>query len=252
MDDDILYHYTSVDTLALILKNQTFRLNNLTDMDDLEEGNSVDYEKIGRFIFSSSWTNSSEESIPLWNLYTPDMRGIRIGMPKDFFSPNDGYKNIRKDCEANGVTFVDEQIKLIEVIYTDDDNFLCPTIFKEIKENEIPFKFELDRVCTYKRNVWKFQNEWRYCAKILPFTINEFYSMIEDEDKGKDKISNALRDLNFKIFPYIDIPIESEMLSKMTIMLGPKMSYANKFLVESLVEKYNPNIKIEDSKLKIK
>lgn len=32
-----LYHYTTIDTLALILKNRTIRFNRLDKVDDLEE-----------------------------------------------------------------------------------------------------------------------------------------------------------------------------------------------------------------------
>ncbi len=258
-NDDILYHYTSVETLALILKNRTFRLNNLTDMDDLEEGNSTDFENVGRFIFSSSWTDSSEESIPLWNLYTPEMRGIRIGLPKYFFTAdfdkeNSRYNGIQKHCEDNyskDVLFLDEQIRLIEVFYTDKHELLCPEIFTELKDDKyLTFKFDLDKVVKHKRTVWEFQKEWRYCAKILPFTIKEFENMRKEKDEGVESIGAALRTHN--IFPYIDIPVEPEMLSKMTILCGPKMSEANKIIVQSLIDTYNPTIKIEDSKLRIR
>ena len=34
---EYLYHYTSIEILALILKNRTIRLNPLDKMDDLQE-----------------------------------------------------------------------------------------------------------------------------------------------------------------------------------------------------------------------
>ena len=37
---DRLYHYTTVESLALILKNRTLRLNPLDKMDDLQEAQS--------------------------------------------------------------------------------------------------------------------------------------------------------------------------------------------------------------------
>lgn len=38
MDDiEYLYHYTSIETLALILKNHTIRFNSLDKMDDLQQ-----------------------------------------------------------------------------------------------------------------------------------------------------------------------------------------------------------------------
>ena len=33
-----IYHYTNIETLALILKNRTIRFNRLDHVDDLEEG----------------------------------------------------------------------------------------------------------------------------------------------------------------------------------------------------------------------
>ena len=51
-----LYHYTSVDSLLMILKNGTLRFNNLTTMDDPEEAKSQDSYNAGRWVFTSSWT----------------------------------------------------------------------------------------------------------------------------------------------------------------------------------------------------
>ena len=82
MNNDLLYHYTSIETLALILKNRTICFNNLGNVDDLEEGATLDMGHFGKFMNVSCWTKDSEESIPLWNLYTPSMKGVRIGLPK--------------------------------------------------------------------------------------------------------------------------------------------------------------------------
>ncbi|MBT2688378.1 hypothetical protein J7I93_09305 [Bacillus sp. ISL-47] len=76
-----LYHYTSIETLALILKNKTIRFSSLSRVDDIEERRTEDYGDLGRFCFVSCWTNETEESIPLWNLYTPNMTGVRIRVP---------------------------------------------------------------------------------------------------------------------------------------------------------------------------
>lgn len=52
-----LYHYTNLKTLKLILENRTFRLSSLSRMDDPEEGETADLDKLGRFIYISSWTD---------------------------------------------------------------------------------------------------------------------------------------------------------------------------------------------------
>ena len=51
---DFLYHYTSIETLALILSNRTFRLNSLDQMDDLQEKETSDIKNIGQFCYISS------------------------------------------------------------------------------------------------------------------------------------------------------------------------------------------------------
>ena len=62
---EYLYHYTSLESLALILKNRTIRLNPLDKMDDIQEQKTADIENIGKFVFVSSWTDDVVESIPM-------------------------------------------------------------------------------------------------------------------------------------------------------------------------------------------
>ena len=47
MGTEYLYHYTNIESLALILKNQTIRFNSLDRMDDLQEKESADIKNIG-------------------------------------------------------------------------------------------------------------------------------------------------------------------------------------------------------------
>lgn len=52
-----IYHYTNIDTLALILKNRTIRFNRLDNVDDLEEGKAESLGiKFCKYIFVSCWT----------------------------------------------------------------------------------------------------------------------------------------------------------------------------------------------------
>ena len=50
-----LYQYTTLESLALILKSKNIRLNPLTNLDDLQEMQSQDEINYGRFVFISSW-----------------------------------------------------------------------------------------------------------------------------------------------------------------------------------------------------
>lgn len=75
---EYLYHYTNVDALALILKNRSIRLNSFNKMDDLQEQLSTDKQNFGRSIFVSSWTDNEYEEIPMWRMYAPKQRDVRI------------------------------------------------------------------------------------------------------------------------------------------------------------------------------
>ena len=82
---EYLYHYTNLSFLAMILKTKTLRLNSLKNTDDAEEVKTKNSEFLGKYCFVSSWTDDENESIPLWNLYTYNMTGIRIKMCKNPF-----------------------------------------------------------------------------------------------------------------------------------------------------------------------
>jgi len=53
-------------------------------MDDTKELDGME-QFFFTCIFGSSWTESAEESIPLWKMYTPNMQGVRISLPIDMF-----------------------------------------------------------------------------------------------------------------------------------------------------------------------
>ena len=82
-----LFHYTSIEALALILKNKTIRFNRLDCVDDLEEsmyGSGPNDIKLGQYQFVSCWTKDCEENIALWKMYTSN-KGVRICLDSDMF-----------------------------------------------------------------------------------------------------------------------------------------------------------------------
>ena len=104
---EYLYHYTSIENLALILKNRTIRLNTLDKMDDLQEQKTRDVQNFGKFFFVSSWTSLESESIPMWKMYTCPSSGVRIKLAKNpfkwqytkgsDFEKIPGYKNVDQE-----------------------------------------------------------------------------------------------------------------------------------------------------------
>lgn len=81
-----IYHYTNIEALALILKNQTIRFNRLDKVDDIEEGNAESWGvKFCKYVFVSCWTDIKEENIPLWKMYSGNTGGIRIALEQEMF-----------------------------------------------------------------------------------------------------------------------------------------------------------------------
>ena len=73
-----LFHYTSINKLALILSSKKIRFNRLDFVNDPHEGKTGDFGSMAMYIFISCWTKHEEENLALWNMYTDKMRGVRI------------------------------------------------------------------------------------------------------------------------------------------------------------------------------
>ena len=110
-----IYHYTTIDNLALILKNRTIRFNRLDNgLDDLQEGSiSSNGVKLGNYGFVSCWTENKEENIPLWKLYTDNGVGVRIALEKDIgllFTETLIECAIRETKEETGIELQEQDI----------------------------------------------------------------------------------------------------------------------------------------------
>ena len=85
MNNKQIYHYTTIETLALILKNHTIRFSRLDKVDDIEESELMSGPtrvRLGNYIFASCWTRCEEESIAQWKIYA-GYDGVRITMSED-------------------------------------------------------------------------------------------------------------------------------------------------------------------------
>jgi hypothetical protein len=77
-----IYHYTNLDALALILKSGKIRFTRLDLVDDVREAQSHLGIDFGKYFFVSCWTTDATESIPQWNMYSDQMRGVRLELPE--------------------------------------------------------------------------------------------------------------------------------------------------------------------------
>lgn len=267
--NEYLYHYTNIETLALILKNRTIRFNSLNKMDDLQEQQTADIKNIGQFCYISSWTEDPTESIPMWNMYASLNLGVRIRLRKNPFKIyNNTAEALSKvinapvNDESNGkplqsiipitemfskgffsVQAMNKEL-LIKVEYTDDKEKLYPHLLHQEGEG---FSIALGELGKYKNLHWNFQNEWRYILTILPLNLNQ---PIENSLQNFQLIANKMRlGLEKQPFPYYDMHLSNEAFCEMEITLSPRISAGSKIIVENLVEKYNPSAIINESNL---
>lgn len=270
-----LYHYTTLDSLALILKYKTIRFNKLTKTDDLEESMTGDLNNLGRYLFVSCWTNSDNESIPLWHMYSRNLSGVRIKLP---FIP---FKNYVPDYFNDPRFNRDETVEKIEDIkfkmylpieylfndlchflaffngnevdvskyivqYTDDPDLLCPKVLSSEK-GKVSISF--GDVGKYKRKCWEFQDEWRYRIQAVPLSTKKF----EDPNIGEKELQNCLDKISngYEIpFDHIDLVIDDIAFQEMEITKGPGMSESQTVMLDAIVQKFNPAAKIIESTLK--
>lgn len=274
MDNDkgieYLYHYTSIEKLALILKNRTIRLNPLDKMDDLQEQKTADVENIGKFVFISSWTDDTSESIPMWKMYTDPSAGVRIKLRKNPFVWHGTHGS---DLEkVLGIPALDEKSKntyvntfldlskmmdggyfsaqgwggkiLEKVTYTDDIDKLEPKI---LNMDDGKINVRMDCLGKYKNTHWEFQKEWRY---IMTFISMNFRAGMEEMQYlftlSVNKMAQGKEPPPFRFY---DLDIDPTSFGEMEITCSPQMSPGNRILLETLVEKYNPTAVITESSL---
>lgn len=267
---EYLYHYTNIESLALILKNRTIRFNSLDKMDDLQEQETGDIKNAGQFCYVSSWTEDDIESIPMWNLYSSLDAGVRIKLRKFPFkeyentiealsavtktsvatSDGNSIKSIIPLTEILSKGFFSPQAMgkqdaiLFKVEYTQDAEKLYPKLHSNKGEDS---SLAFGKLGKFKNVYWSFQKEWRYILYFLPMNINQSPQNIF---KNLQLMANRLfLGLEKQPFPHYDMFIDDEAFFDMEITLSPKISMGNRTIVENLIDKYNPQAIIKDSTL---
>lgn len=272
-----LYHYTSLESLALILKHKTLRFSNLLNVDDTEEAKTNDMGDFGKYLYVSCWTDLERESIPFWSLYTPKMHGVRIRMrtyPFKCYHYKKGEYRFEEDTDThidfkqlwneNDARITADQPKLTKVNYSDEDDDLFPTVKKEsvpgiakmfannkpISTQNATFAYSFEKLGKWKRKDWEFQSEWRYTISLAPMGLHE--DTPENTDINRELI-RRLEDPETKPpYQYITLELADDALDNIEIVYGPRMSEAEKILADSLISQYAPKAISRNSRLTIR
>ena len=273
--ENYLYHYTSIDTLDKILTNKTFCFTTLALVDDLDEVETADISKFGRFCYVSCWTREEKESIPMWKMYTPDMQGVRIRMrefPFKKYTIQSGqqanentietYINAVDRCSKNLPYILPLYPQLIEVDYTERDELLYPQIRyenntsttetvvedgkkKTTTKTSTTIRYETKYIGLFKRKCWAFQAEWRYRIFMSPYTYQELAAC---------KSTNDVMQLSQRIDTNEYIPEEQRIfleldetaIQDMEILVGPRATKEQLAKVLEIARRCG----IDDSKVK--
>ena len=275
LDFMTLYHYTSIDSLACILKNKTIRFTRLDLLDDLEENIQSSGVNIGNYAFASCWTDDKEESIPLWKMYTENGIGVRLAVDSDMFMD---YNNPEK-LTLSGITlstndsplsitktpledFINPNIMLLPITSTEMNN----QIFKKVEyvdnvydrtkdcvkivqgENNYSRVFIFHpHVGKYKNIRWAFQKEVRFVLLIFP---GKQFSSTEAFPKEYEQWLFDVWTKNIpKTISHYDMHLKSDVIDTMEITLSPSMPISKQIIVEALVSQYAPHAKVSHSVL---
>jgi hypothetical protein len=276
-----LYHYTSVETLSLILKNRTIRFNNLCNVDDPTEEQSEDIQNFGGFVFVSCWTDTNVESIPMWRMYAErhsSVGGVRLKLPVSPFKNYEieGYALRRtgaEDSEPELVTTTrctfypidlilgghwphpNKQNELLFPIeYTEDTKLIMPKVFisPSLADENPSWKIDLDPIGRYKREAWVFQREWRYRFAIFPQSLkgsSVYATRLGIELDPSEMLKNLYSGIAKLPFSYVDLSLSDAALENMEITLSPAISDVARQDVISLVKEYCPQARIVESDL---
>lgn len=265
-----IYHYTSIETLALILKSKSIRFNRLDNVDDLEEsmyGSGPKNQNLSKYIFVSCWTKSEEENLALWKMYA-GYNGIRIGLDENLFvsypnTPFDTIESFYKDIFHFGPDYCAAQqnnlTKPEEVKYIDSPRFAVNDLVC-ISGNTLSIK--TSNWGLVKSKEWAIQQESRFRIQTLPlnYAYVKSYSAESLNTMDRMKLTKAIIEVIPAIVRSIEedyksqtselfMPIKDDALNNMEIMMGPQTSDAQRLIVEALVQGLS-NITLTDSKFK--
>lgn len=227
----------------MILKSKSIRFGRLDKVNDPTEGESADFKSLAPHIFISCWTSNTEENLALWNMYTPQMRGVRIELLLPIFKSYQigEFKNRlvpENECidEENNLFIVPGENEPDEIEYTDDNYKLKPKI-------ETNIGLRINELGHFKRKIWSIEKEFRYRLSIYPTDPaikSEFFL---------DRYNDLLGEKAPPIDGYL-IPIEDESFARMRIRTSPKLLNGDYEIIKALNEKYNPTATMEMSLLK--
>ncbi|WDK83203.1 DUF2971 domain-containing protein [Xanthomonas campestris] len=284
-----IYHYTNAGTLPLILKNKTLRFTRADCLDDAAEVPFSSKHIDARFFYVSSWSLKSKEQSGQWYRYGDMSRGVRIGFSKSpfvwstitewfetksFTHPNGSMRSVpdsfgfmihEVEAPFDVTTLFGNGHMLVPDPSADSDKFGGAVSYVDDPEAEAA-KFSrgdpasttifgrASDIARIKSKEWEDQEECRY---VLMAFEGPKLSFASDPSKYRDALLKMMQERgkghsNPSASLYIDIPISEKAFEEMEVILGPKISAADKDAVRDAVNAFAPSAHVKESVIKIR
>jgi hypothetical protein len=245
----------------------------LDRVDDVSESQAYGNYELGKFLFVSCWTDSDIESIPLWQMYTEKMSGVRISLENDWMyyrplKPDPKYGLIQEGALYAPIPFekfyndnyfilpnIFERNKVLrKVKYVDDPSIFLKDVveFKEHPDGKAEMTLrDVNDYATYKQSIWSFQQEVRFVLFILPGLPipQDGFSNKQYLGNLPTFIINSILSGKGPNLEYYDIDIDPKVMDNIQVTLGPLCNEGDYILVDSLLKKYTNNGVLQKSKL---
>ncbi|NJA04563.1 DUF2971 domain-containing protein [Methylococcaceae bacterium WWC4] len=261
-----IFHYTSIESLAMILSSKKLRFSRFDHLDDVLEAQTNSRIAFGKYFFASCWTQQSEESVPQWSMYGNNMQGVRIELPKYPFrkiaiEPKQ-YRSWLEVCHKPiiGPLSIDE--------CDNEKYFIQPNFFEDFFDGPVEYvpdvkaRYDLaiqtnenqttiiepNKLPRLKSDHWSFQSEYRFHLWVLP-KPNE--PLEPSENLGIRMIEEFKNGVELGI-NFIDVPLDPSVFNSLVIRTGPLCTPGGIVCIKALMAMYAPNAKIENSHFKDK
>lgn len=212
-------HYTSLNSLAHILKGRSLRLSKLENINDpVEVELLMDIHE--NKVFTMCFSHCETETIPLWKMYAGDNMGLCLIF--DSLEFLEDKQNYIKTAEWKGWELRESII--LDVLYDNDT--------EKFERNWYPrgedFPSETYNLAAgfLKTRVWEFEKETRVRCYI-------------DVSKGNRSIKSVReKTYNYPDFKYVYCHIPDDTLNSFKITFNPFMDSIQKDIVKSTVKNY--------------
>jgi hypothetical protein len=259
----MIYQYTSLESLAMILDSKKLKFTKLSLLDDplekyvktmrlSDEDCSLKNMRtnMGGYCYVSCWTRLQDESIAMWDMYGDRKQGVRIGLPEEMLDKNfniykerekelkELYKKKNKKYVKDKPLLNNKKNKpipgLIDVNYSDiekqgkkDDNINCL----------------LEKLGRYKISDWEFQKECRFRINVDPYEKSDDVYFMRKYLPNCD-LNNLPLERNFILWG-----LNKDLLSDMQLIIGPNMKKDRRIILKALIHEYHLNDKnVKNSK----